>query len=141
MTTLFNQSWRAGMQEVSQAIDDVMGEPVTVTPVKPTKPNFPAVPEDDKAVTVIAVFMSKPHTALAGTEGRIGGGIALSPLISTSEPVFEFGYNVLPWPIRQHYRITLCRTGETFEVTDVKPDSVARICVNVVQLGRRSEAR
>ncbi|WP_456636377.1 hypothetical protein [Bradyrhizobium sp. USDA 10063] len=129
------------MQDVSAAIDDTMGEPVTVTPVQPSKPNFPGTPQPDKAVTVIAVFMSKAHTALSSTEGKISGGITLSPLVSTSKPVFEFGYNVLPWPLRQGYRIKLCRTGELFEVTDVKPDSVARICAHVVQLGRQSGSR
>lgn len=35
-------------------------------------------------------------------------------------PVFQFRYGVLPWPLRQHYRIRLHRTDEVFEVTDVK---------------------
>jgi hypothetical protein len=34
----------------------------------------------------------------------------------------------------------LC-SGELFEVTDVRPDGVARIVVKVTQLGRQSEAR
>ncbi|MDI4236796.1 hypothetical protein OZ411_28695 [Bradyrhizobium sp. Arg237L] len=123
---------------MSAAIDETMGEPVTVTPIIKGKPNFPGTPEPDKAVTVIAVFMAKAETTLKSA-GRVAGGIELSPLISTRKPVFEFDRNALPWPILQGYRVQLCRTGEVFEVTDIKPDSVARICVHVVQLGRAKE--
>ncbi len=56
-------------------------------------------------------------------------------------PVFQFRYGVLPWPLRQHYRIRLHRTDEVFEVTDVKPDGVSKIVADVVQLGRQSDAR
>jgi hypothetical protein len=48
---------------------------------------------------------------------------------------------LLPWPIRQHYRIRLHRTDETFEVTDVKSDAISKIDAYVVQLGRESESR
>lgn len=142
--TLFPEAneWRAGMRDVSAAIDDTMGELVTVTPVTPGKPNFPGTAQPDKAVTVTAVFTSKAETILMGeNNGKLHSGHVISPLISTCKPVFQFGYGVLPWPLRQGYQIWLCRTGETFEVTDVKPDGVARITVNVVQLGRQSDAR
>lgn len=132
-------NWRAGMQDVSAAIDDTMGELVTVTPALAAAVNFPSVPDPSNAVTVTAVFTSEAKLLTMG-EGRVGS-VSASPLVSTSKPVFQFGNRTLPWPIRQHYRITLCRTGETFEVTDVKSDGVARITVNVVQLGRQSESR
>ena len=66
------------------------------------------------------------------------GGHSVSPLVSTSEPIFQFGYGVLQWPLRQSYRITRLCSGETFEVKDVKPDGVSRICAHVVELGRQS---
>jgi hypothetical protein len=134
-------NWRAGMQEFSAAVDDTMGEMVTVTPATAPAPNFPSVADPSRSVTVVAAFMSKAKTILMGEGGKIGGGHSLSPLIETSEPVFSFGYNVLPFPIRQSYRITRLCSGETFEVTNVKPDGVSRIVVHVVQLGVQSESR
>jgi hypothetical protein len=132
-------NWRAGMQDVSAAIDETMGELVMVTPATVPAINFPSVPDSSKAVTVIAVFTSKSKLIPMG-EGKAGGP-TISPLIETSEPIFQFGYGVLPFPLRQSYRITRLCSGETFEVTNVKPDGVSRIVVNVVQLGRQSESR
>jgi hypothetical protein len=127
------------MQGVSAAIDDTMGELVTVTPATVPAINFPSVPDPSKAVTVMAVFTSKSRLIAMG-EGKAGGH-TISPLIETSEPIFQFGYGVLPFPLRQPYRITRLCSGETFEVTSVKPDGVSRIVANVVQLGRQSESR
>jgi hypothetical protein len=133
-------NWRAGMQDVSAAIDDAMGELVTVTPVTSLGPNFASVAAESKAVTVTAVFTSKAKTVMMGNEHRFGGH-TLSPLVSTSEPIFSFDYCVLPFPIKQSYRITRLCSGETFEVKDVQPDGVSRIVVKVVQLGRQREDR
>jgi hypothetical protein len=120
------------MQEFSAAVDDTMGELVIVTPARAPRPNYPSIAEPSKTVTVVAAFMARSKTILMG-EG--GGGHSLSPLVETTEPIFSFGYNVLPWPIQQSYRITRLCSGETFEVTNVKPDGVARIVCTVVQLG------
>ena len=132
--------WRAGMQDVSAAIDDTMGELVTVTPTTVERANYPSVPLPSRSVQVTAVFTSRAKTVIMGNEGRFSGH-SLSPLVTTSEPVFSFGYGVVPFPIRQSYRIERLCSGETFEVTDVKPDGVSRIVVKVVQLGRQSGAR
>jgi hypothetical protein len=135
-------NWRSAMQDVSAAIDDTMGELVTVTPTTVPAINFPSVPDASRAVTVIAVFTSEAKLITMG-EGRLGS-VSASPLISTSKPVFQFSYAVLhgmPFALRQSHRITRLCSGETFEVTDVKPDGVSRITVNVVQLGRQSESR
>lgn len=139
MKLLFPEAtnFRTVAQEMSAAIDETMGELVTVTPAAPPAPNFAPVADSSRAVTVTAVFMRKAENAL-GT-GRAHGGQTITPLVSTSKPVFQFGYNTLPFPLRQSYRITLLRTGELFEVTDVKGDGVARITVDVVQLGRQKE--
>ena len=126
------------MQDVSAAIDDTMGEPVTVTPTRLDKPNFPRIPQPDLAVTATAVFSNKPKAVLGGRDYQ-HGGMSITPLISTSEPTFSFGYGVLPWPLLQGYRITLHRTGEVFEVKDVKPDGVSRIIAPVAELGRSRE--
>jgi hypothetical protein len=131
-------NWRAGMQECSHAIDDTMGELVTITPANAPKVNFPSVADASKAVTVTAVFKNKAKTIIMGSEGKMGGH-SVSPLVETSEPIFEFGYGVLPFPLRQSHRITRCCNGATYEVTNIKPDGVSRICVNVVQLARPSE--
>lgn len=131
-------NWRAGMQDVSAAIDETMGELVTVTPVLPVKPNFPSEPEPDKAVTARAVFTSLHKTVILSNERRVGT-TSVAPLVSTREPIFSFGYGVLPFAVGQHYRITRVCSGETFEVTDVQPDGVSRIVCKVVQLGRQKE--
>ena len=136
-------NWRAGMQDASAAIDEAMGEAVLVTPATVPAVNFPSTPDPSKAVTVTAVFTSKAETLVMG-EGKQIGGHSVSPLVSTSKPVFQFSYAVLhglPFMLRQSHRITRVCSGETFEVTDIKPDGVSRIIVNVVQLGRQSESR
>jgi hypothetical protein len=135
-------NWRAGMQDVSAAIDDTMGEWVTVTPAGFSAPNFPSIMNRSLAVTVRAVFTSVAKTVVMGDNvGRIASGHSLSPLISTSEPIFSFGYGVVPFPILQKYQIKRECNGETFEVTDIKPDGVSRIVCKVVQLGRQREDR
>jgi hypothetical protein len=132
-------NWRAGMQECSHAIDDTMGELVTITPTTAHKANFPGVPDPSKAVDVVATFMNKAKTVIMGSsEGKLGGH-SVSPLVETSEPIFDFGYGVLPYPLRQTYRITRRCNGATYEVVSIKPDGVSRILVKVVQLGRPSE--
>jgi hypothetical protein len=130
-------NWRAGMQDTSAAIDESMGEAVMVTPASAPKVNFPSIPDPSKSVTVVAVFKNKAKTVLMGEGGKIGGH-SLSPLIETSEPVFEFSFAVLramPYPLQQSYRITRLCNGVTYEITNIKPDGVSRSCVHVVQLG------
>ncbi|MET4603265.1 hypothetical protein ABIB90_002743 [Bradyrhizobium sp. JR4.1] len=131
--------WRAGMQDVSAAIDDTMGEAVIVTPARSGGVNFPTIPEPERSISVTAVFTAKPETVVMGDNKVHARGHSMSPLISTSVPVFSFDHKSLPWPLKQGYRIKLCRTGAIYEVTDIKDDSVARIEVKVVRLGRGLE--
>jgi hypothetical protein len=136
-----SDSWRAGMQDVAAAIDETQGELVTITPTTAPAPNYPSVPYPAKAVTVVGVFKNKAKTVIMGSEGKIGGH-SLSPLVETSEPVFEFSYDVLrsmPFALRQAYRITRLCNGDVYEIVNIKPDGVSRACVKVVQLGRPSE--
>ncbi|MFS8081900.1 MAG: hypothetical protein ACMG51_00500 [Ginsengibacter sp.] len=130
-----DQSWRSGMQDVSIAIDQSMGELVTVTPANVQRPNFPSVPDSSRAVAVTAVFMRKAKTVLMGNEHRLSGH-SLSPLVETSEPIFSFSLDALPFPILQSYRITRLCSGEVFEVTKPESDGVSRINCKVVQLGK-----
>lgn len=130
-------NWRAGMQEVSAAIDETQGELVTVTPARPQAANFPSVADPSRSVTVVATFKNKAKTIIMGSEGKLGGH-SVSPLVETSEPVFEFSYEVMramPYPLQQSYRITRLCNGALYEITNVKPDGVSRTCVKVVQLG------
>lgn len=139
MTLFPTDNWRAGMQDVSAAIDETMGELVKVVPCYVPKVNFPSEAQYDKAVTVVAVFKS-PHTyALGGEHQR--SGLAVSPLVSTRKPVFEFGYGVLPFRLQQYFRIIRLCNREMFEVTDIRPDGVSRIECGVKQLGRQKEER
>jgi hypothetical protein len=64
------------------------------------------------------------------------GGHSVSPLVETREPIFQFRYGVLPFPLQQSYRITRLCNGVTYEVTNIRPDGVAFVYANVVQLGR-----
>jgi hypothetical protein len=134
-------NWRAGMQDVSAAIDESMGELVTVTPhVGTPRPNFPAMPDPARAVTVTAVFTNRAKSVIMGeNSGRIASGHSVSPIVSTSEPIFSFGYGVLPFPLMQGYRIMRLCNRALYEVRDAKPDGVSRIEVNVVQLGLAKE--
>ncbi|SFO17721.1 hypothetical protein SAMN05216330_10294 [Bradyrhizobium sp. Ghvi] len=138
-----SNNWRAAMQEVSAAIDDSMGELVEVTPYAGTPvPNFPAVPDPSKAVTVTAVFTNRAEQVIMGeNSGRIASGHSISPIVSTSKPVFSFGYGVLPFPLSQGYRIMRLCDRSLYEIKDVQDDGVSRIAAPVVMLGRAREAR
>jgi hypothetical protein len=127
-------NWRAGMQDVAAAVEDAMGELVTVTPIKASKPNSQSEPDEARAVTAIAVFTSKASTAFGPT--RQAGGVEIAPMIDTREPIFQFALNAVPFPLARGYFIHRCCSGETFEVTRVKPDGVASIVCHVVQFGR-----
>lgn len=136
-----SSNWRSLMQRAASAVDDTMGELVEVTPVRDTKPNFPSEPVPAEAVTVTAVFTNPAKDVILGeSHGRMHGGMNLSPIVSTSEPTFAFRYGVLPWPIRQGYRIKRLCDGSIYEVKDVKDDSVSRIKCPVLQLGRAKDS-
>jgi len=129
-------NYRAAMQEVSAAIEDTQGEMVKVTPATSPKVNYPSVDDLSQAVNVVAVFTNRAKTVMMGNEGKIGGGLSVSPLVEISEPCFQFRFGVLPWPLQQSYRIARCCNGAIYEVTNVKSDGVAFIFAKVVQLGR-----
>ena len=125
-----SDNWRAGMQSVSQAITETMGECVRVTPAFVPAPNYPAVPQHERAVTVQAVYTA-PHKAVV-----MGRNVEGAPVISTRSPRFEFAFGALPFGLQQHFWITRLCSDETFEITDVRSDSVSMHICNCVQLGR-----
>ena len=127
-------NWRAGMQDVAAAVEDTMGELVTVTPTMPRKPNAQSEPDNTRAVSAIAVFTSKASTAFGPT--RSSGGVDIAPMIDTREPVCQFAYNAVPFPLSQGYFIQRTCSGEVFEVTRVQPDGVSSVICHVVQFGR-----
>lgn len=135
-------NWRRNMQDVAAAIDETMGELVTVIPAVASRPNYPTTEDASRAITATAVFTNKARDVIMGEHvGRMSTGHSISPIVSTSEPVFSFSYGALPWPILQGYRIRRECDQALYEVTDVKPDGVSRIIVHVVQLGRQREAQ
>jgi hypothetical protein len=135
--TLFPGSgnWRSEMQNLGFAVNDVMGELVLVTPATTPKVNYPSIDDITKAVSVVATFTNKSKTVIMGNEGR-AGGLSVSPLVQTSEPIFQFARDILPFPLKQHYRIARYCNGARYEVTNVKDDGVAFIYASVVILGR-----
>jgi hypothetical protein len=66
------------------------GELVTVIPVQTFTVNFPGQPDPANAVTVTAVFTSRAKTVIMGEHSaRLTLGHSVSPLVSTSEPIFD----------------------------------------------------
>jgi len=122
------------MGNLGDAVNDVMGELVLVTPATSPKVNFPSIDDITKAVSVVATFTNKAKTVIMGNEGKIGS-LSVSPLVQTSEPVFQFTRDILPFPLKQGYRIARYCNGARYEVKNVKDDGVTFIYASVVRLG------
>jgi hypothetical protein len=131
-TNTMTDQFREAMQATADAINDEMGEPVTVIPALAGKPNFQAQPQTNLAVTLTAVFTRVPEMVF---RERAFTHVQDSPGISSSKPRFSFKTADLPWPIEQGFRIQRA-DGEQFEVTSAVADSVSRTDVSVVQVGR-----
>jgi hypothetical protein len=118
------------MGQVAQAITETMGERVLVTPTSVPGVNFPAVPHHYRAVMAQAVYIA-PHRYVV-----MGKKVDGAPVISTRAPRFEFAFGALPFPLQQKFWITRLCSDETFEITDVRSDSVSMHVCDCVQLGR-----
>jgi len=141
MTNTFGSLFREAAADMAKAVAETMGECITIIPMH-SVPNFPPSPDPARqAITVTGVYTHKPTIAFSDKRSqRVSGAldIDLAPLISTSSPRFCVRSCELPWPVRRQDRITLLRTQEQFEVTEVQPDSIGnQIEISVVQLGRR----
>ncbi|MDO8980302.1 MAG: hypothetical protein Q7V17_13820 [Afipia sp.] len=130
---MFETNWRADMQDVSAAINETMGEPVTITPAT-RKPNFQSTPDFARSASAIAVFSWKSRSIFKEQTGKNGHAGPLME-VESREPTFSFTTSQLPFPLWPGYRIARC-AGHVFEITAVEPDGVARTVVHVVQLGR-----
>ena len=139
---MFRSQFREAAQDMADAINDTMGEYVTVTPYT-AKPNFPSAPDTTlSAFDIVAVFRNRASMAFDSKAGKRNSNkhdIELAQLIRTSTPTFSVKTCELPFPLRQHYRIQRCATGDTYEITDIKPDGVSRIEFDVVMLGRQDQ--
>ena len=141
MSSNFGSIFREAAADMANAIADTMGECILITPMKAV-PNFPSAPDTTrKTINVTGVYTHKPVYAFNDKRSQRASGsldIEMAPLISTQEPRFCVRSCELPWPVRRQDRITVLRTGELFEVTEVQADSVGNmIDISVVQLGKR----
>ena len=138
----FADTFRAAMQECAAAIDDVMGEAVTLIPVI-SRPDFPTEPHYDSAAQVVAVFTWIAETAFSTADAkRVSHSRDLditAPLATTRKPRFSFNACTLPFAIVRGYRIERCVDQTLWEITSVRPDGASRIEVHVVQLGRQTQ--
>jgi hypothetical protein len=137
----FADNFRGYMVEVAEAIDQEMGEMVTVTPVF-NKANFAPVAEPARSVNVVAVFAWISETGFSSTDSKRTSGnreIDLAPLVQTRKPRFSFKANCLPWPILRSYLIQRRCDASIWQVTAVKPDGVSRIECAVLELGRQTQ--
>ncbi|MEH2476190.1 hypothetical protein V1281_002640 [Nitrobacteraceae bacterium AZCC 2161] len=133
----FADTYRGYMADCADAIDDLMGERVILTPTI-RRPNYQPEPETSKAVEVIAVFTWVSEMSLGGSgKGKTygSGGTDFVLPVQSRKPLFSFKANYLPFPIQRGFRIQRCVDASLWDVTDVKPDGVSRIAVDVVQLG------
>jgi hypothetical protein len=137
----FADNFRGYMVEVAEAIDQEMGEMVTVTPTI-APPNFSPIAQPSKAVNVVAVFAWISETGFSSADSKRTSGnreIDLAPLVQTRKPRFSFKANCLPWPILRNYMIQRHCDATIWQVTAVKPDGVSRIECAIVQLGRQTQ--
>jgi hypothetical protein len=133
----FADRYRGYMAECADAIDELMGERVILTPMI-RKPNYQPQPERDKEIEVVAAFTWVSKTSFSGAgNGKIhgSGGTAFMLPVESRKPLFSFKANYLPFPLFRGYWIQRCVDASLWEVTVVKPDGVSRMAVEVVQLG------
>ncbi len=128
-------NWRAGMQRASAAIDGAFGERLTLV-VCLARHNFPTEPDASiKPVTLQGEFMYRAKLALDVGHGR-GGQHSGGGLVQSQDPVATFSHAALPWLPQRGDRIRREVDGTVFEVTSTKSDGVARVTLDLVELGK-----
>jgi hypothetical protein len=131
----FIPNWRAGMANVSAAIDQNFGERLTLIACL-ARPNFPTEPDASiKPVTLSGVFSYRARLALDTGHGR-GGQHGSGGLVQSQDPIATFSHAALPWLPQRGDRIRREADGTTFEVTATKSDGVAHVTLDLVDLGR-----
>jgi hypothetical protein len=111
----------------TQGIVEEFGEKFTLQPYKTGGVNFPRVPDPTRSgYDFLAVFELTPKDLSLGM-GEVK--------VSTRSPCLTALICDVPG-IRQGDRVVRQLNGETFEVTEPKPDGLSGIEIHVVQLGR-----
>ncbi len=129
----FIPNWRAGMQAASAAIDQNFGERLTIIPCI-ARPNFPTEPDrETPPVNLQGEFMYRAKLALDTGRGKGGHG---GGLVQSQDPIATFSHAALPWLPQRGDRIRREVDGTVFEVTSTKSDGVARVTLDLVELGR-----
>ena len=138
----FASYFRDAAQDMAAAINETMGETVTVTPYT-VKANFPAAPDATlPAFKITMVFMHRSATAFTDRSSYRSSGskdIEIAAAIQTRKPIFSVKACDLPFTIGRQFRIHRCFDGTDWEVTASKPDGISRVELDVVQLGRASQ--
>jgi hypothetical protein len=123
-----NSNWRAGMQRVSQSINESFGEPLELIPCH-ARPNYPAEPYPDKAVTLCGVISQREHIGLQMAGGRLTARVETEPLCAS------FARLDLPWAINHGDRIRRLCDNQLYEVSSVRDDGVSRVETELKCLG------
>ncbi len=124
-----NGNWRAGMARVSQSINDAFGELVELTPCH-ARPNYPAEPYADKAVTLCGVIAQKSHLGFEMAGSRLNARVETAPLCAS------FSRLDLPFAIHHGDRIVRRCDGQMYEVSSVSDDGVSRVECEIRCLGK-----
>ena len=128
--------------EIADAINETMGELVWVTPTL-FKPNFLDSPDLSlQPFQITMVFTHKAHTAFSDKSAYRPTGskeIEIAVAIQTRKPIFSVMACQLPYQIKQQYRIQRCFDQTLWSVTNIKPNGISRLEIDVVQLGRASQ--
>lgn len=138
----FSSMFRDAASDMASAINETMGETVTVFPYA-AKPNYSPVPDASRpAFSVAMVFTHKSEMAFSDKSAYRPSGsretdVAIA--IQTRRPVFSVKACDLPYPLRQKDRLQRCWDKTEWEITSVKPDGISRIEIDVVQSGRTSQ--
>jgi len=123
------------MQAVSAAIDGAFGERLTLIACL-ARPNFPTEPDASiKPVTLQGVFSYRAKLALDTGRGK-GGQHGSGGLVQSQDPIATFSHAALPWLPQRGDRIRREVDGTMFEVTATKSDGVARVTLDLAELGR-----
>jgi hypothetical protein len=134
---MFEQNWRHGMQNAAAEIDNTFSEMVTITPTSRAPNQMAKLDPTLRPATVCACFSWRSEMAFNNRDSRSlsSSTVEAAPLISTRKPVFSFSFGVLPYALKQGYRIERLCDGSIFEVKDAKSDGVSRVQAEVAQLG------
>jgi hypothetical protein len=123
-----NSNWRAGMQRVSQSINAAFGESLELIPCH-ARPNYPAEPYPDKAVTLCGVISQRSHVGFQMAGNRMNARVETEPLCAS------FARLDLPFAINHGDRLKRLCDGQQYEIASVRDDDVSRVECELKSLG------